>query len=98
MGAWTLKITPAAAAWIAMTVIASAGPLTSEADVPTGDVWITPDAPRPSLPQGAQNTPVRQLPTGDFWPADDATIRAADTPAPPRGAFAREEGGAGSVK
>ena len=93
MCAWSPKITPAAAAWIAMTVIALAGPLTSEADVPAGDVWITPDAPRPPLPQGAQNTPVRQLPTGDFWPADDATIRAADTPAPPRGALAHEEGG-----
>ena len=97
MGAWSLRITPAAAAWIAMTVVASAGPLTSEADAPTGDVWITPDVPRPSLPLATQNTPVRQLPTGDFWPADDSAIRTADTPAPARGAMARE-GVAGGVK
>ena len=97
MCAWSAKITPAAAVWIAMTVVASAGPLTRDAAGPTGDVWITPDAPWPSLPQAAQNTPVRQLPTGDFWPADDSAIRTADTPAAPKGALAEGTTG-GDIK
>jgi hypothetical protein len=90
MSPWSLKIAPAAAAWIAMTVIAAAAPIASEAETPTGDVWITPDAPA-SASQAAQAAPAyRQLPTGDFWPAEDATTRTADAPAPPRDAVARE--------
>ena len=45
MSSWSLKIAPAAAAWIAMALVASAGPIASETDTPTGDVWITPEAP-----------------------------------------------------
>jgi hypothetical protein len=99
MWTWSFKVSPAAAAWIAMTLIASAGPLTSEADVPTGDVWITPDAPRASPPQAAQNAPVyRQLPTGDFWPAEAGAIRSADAPAPAKDALAREDSATGAIK
>ena len=87
---WPLKLAPAAAAWIAMTLVAAAGPITSEAETPTGDVWITPDAPT-SASHAAQAAPVyRQLPTGDFWPAEDATTRTADAPALSRGALVRE--------
>jgi hypothetical protein len=80
----------AAAAWLAMTTLVAAEPVT--ADTPMGDVWVTQDALRPLPAQAAQNVPGRRLlPTGDFWPAEDATIRAADTPAPPKDALAQEK-------
>ena len=73
---WTLKIAPAAAAWIAMTLVASAAPLASEAETPTGDVWITPHAPSTAPSQTAQRTPLQQpLPTGDFWAAEGDSSR-----------------------
>jgi hypothetical protein len=91
MSPWSLKIAPAAAAWIAMTVIAAAAPIASEAETPTGDGQISPDAASRSRAHAAQRAPLyRQLPTGDFWPAEDATTRTADAPAPPRDAVARE--------
>jgi hypothetical protein len=94
---WHFKLAAAAAACIATAAIAAAQPVPTAADAPTGDVWVTPAAPIPFAAQ-AQRTPVyRQLPTGDFWPADDA-IRAADTPALPRDALAREESATGGVK
>jgi hypothetical protein len=81
---WSLRIAPTAAAWIAMTLVASAAPLTTDVEIPTGDVWITPQAPGATPPQIAQRAPAqRALPTGDFWPADDDTTVAA-APAPPR--------------
>ena len=93
MSSWSLKIAPAAAAWIAMTLIATTGPIASEVETPTGDVWITPDAPAAAPSQTAQQNPAqRQLPTGDFWPADDGATRAADAPALPRGQSASREG------
>jgi hypothetical protein len=96
---WRLKFAPAAAAWIAMTLVAAAGPITSQTETPTGDVWITPDAPTPSASHTAQAAPVyRQLPTGDFWPAEDATTRTANIPALPRDALAREGTASGGVK
>lgn len=80
-----LKLAPAVAAWMAMTLVASAAPLTSEVEIPTGDVWITPEAPTPTPAQTARRTPVqRQLPTGDFWPAEEDTTRSAEAPALPR--------------
>jgi hypothetical protein len=89
----------AAAAWIATAAIAAAQPMPTAADTPTGDVWVTPDAPTPLPAQTAQRTPVyRQLPTGDFWPAEGDATRAADAPAPPRDALAREESGSGGGK
>jgi len=92
MSSWFLKIAPAAAAWIAMTLIASAGPIASETDTPTGDVWITPEAPIASPAQTAQRAPLhRSLPTGDFWPTDDGATRAADAPALPRDQSAARE-------
>ena len=92
MSSWSLKIAPAAAAWIAMTLIATAGPLASEINTPTGDVWITPEAPAATPAQTAQQNPAhRQLPTGDFWPADDGATRAADVPALPRDQSASRE-------
>ena len=95
MFSWPLKISPAAAAWLAMTVIASAAPLASEAAPPTGDVWITPEAPAAAPSQTAQHAPARRpLPTGDFWPAEDGATRAADAPALPRDQSASREDGA----
>jgi len=92
-----LKLVAAAAAWLAMTAIAATEPKATPVDTPTGDVWITPDAPRPVPSQAAQNAPARRaLPTGDFWPAESGTTRAADAPAPPKDAVASEE--SGSVK
>lgn len=93
-------IAAAAAAWTAMTVIAAAEPPAERADMPTGDVWVMPDAPGYSPAQAAQNTPVhRLLPTGDFWPADDAVTRAADVPAPPQPTkSAREDATTGAFK
>jgi hypothetical protein len=95
-----LKIPSAAAVWIAMTLLASAGPLTSEVDIPTGDVWITPEAPHPAPAQTARRTTVqRPMPTGDFWPADDDATRTAETPALPRDQSAsREDVATGGVK
>jgi len=92
---WSLKIALATAAWIAMTLVASAGPLTREAEIPTGDVWITPEAPHPAPAQTARRTPVqRPMPTGDFWPADDDATRTAEAPAPPHDqSAAREDDG-----
>jgi hypothetical protein len=88
---WHLKLAPAAAAWIAMTLVAAAGPITSQAETPTGDVWITPDSPNPAAAHAAQAAPIyRQLPTGDFWPAENVTTRTADAPSLPRDALARE--------
>jgi hypothetical protein len=83
-----------------MTLIAAAGPITSETDTPTGDVWIAPEAPAASPSQTAQRNPAqRQLPIGDFWPAEDGAIRAADTPALPRDQSAsREDGATAAVK
>ena len=52
------------------------------ADMPTRDVWVTPDVAGPSSSHAPQRTPLRQLPTGDFWPAEEAVNRAADAPAP----------------
>ena len=85
MSSWPLKIAAAAVAWIAMTLLASAAPLTRDVDTPTGDVWIT-QAPSAAPAQTAHRTPVqRPLPTGDFWPPDDEeATRAADAPALPR--------------
>ena len=98
MSTRNLKLAAAAAAWIAMAAIAAAQPMPTATDTPTGDVWVTPDTPTPLTAQ-AQRTPVyRQLPTGDFWPAEGDAIRAADAPAPPRDALAREEGSTGGVK
>jgi len=100
MSTWSVKIAPAAAAWIAMTLIAAAGPITSETDTQTGDVWITPEAPAASPSQTAQRAPAqRSLPIGDFWPAEDGATRAADAPALPRGqSAAREDGATGAVE
>jgi hypothetical protein len=100
MSTRNLKLAAAAAAWIAMTAMVAAQPMPTAADTPTGDVWVTPDAPTPTpLTAQAQRTPVyRQLPTGDFWPAEGDATRAADTPAPPRDALAREQSATGGVK
>jgi hypothetical protein len=93
-----LKLAAAAAAWLALTALATAEPAPS-ADTPTGDVWVTRDAPRPLPPQAAQITPARRpLPTGDFWPAEDGATRTADAPAPPKDAVAREESGIAGAK
>ena len=98
MSTRNLKLAAAAAAWIAMAALAAAQLKPTAADTPTGDVWGTPDAPTPLTAQ-AQRTPVyRQLPTGDFWPAAGDATRAADTPAPPRDALAREQSATGGVK
>ena len=77
------------------TLVATAGPLTSEVEIPTGDVWITPEAPHPAPAQIARRTPVpRPLPTGDIWPADDEATRTAEAPALPRDqSAAREDDG-----
>ena len=91
---WSLKIAPAAA-WIAMSLVASAAPLTSDIEIPTGDVWITPEAPNPTPAQTAQRTPEpRQLPTGDFWPAEEEAAQAAEAPPLPRDQSASREDGA----
>lgn len=85
-------IAAAAAAWIAMTFPAAAEPPARQADIPSGDVWVTPDAPRVVPSQAARNEPdYRQLPTGDFWPAEETVTRAAETPAPPLKKSAWEE-------
>jgi hypothetical protein len=82
----------AAAAWMAMAALAAAEPPRTSADMPTGDVWVTQDAPRPLPPQAAQNIAAdRPLPTGDVWPAEESLTRAADAPAPPRGRPAPRE-------
>ena len=92
-------IAAAAAAWIATTFVAAAEPAARQADMPTGDVWVVPNAPGPSPAQAAQNTPAyQQLPTGDFWPADDAVTRAANVPAPPPARSAREDVASGLIK
>jgi hypothetical protein len=99
---WSLKIAPAAAAWIALTLVASAAPLASEVESPTGDVWITPQTPNAAPAQTAQRALLqRQLPTGDFWPAEDDATRAADAPAlplPRDQSAARENDATGGVK
>ena len=93
-----IKLTAAAAAWLAMAVFAAAGPAIT-ADTPTGDVWITHDAPGPLPSQAAQNAPLRQpLPTGDFWPAEDGVTRTGDAPAPPKDALVQEEAAASGMK
>jgi hypothetical protein len=75
-----------------MTFPAAAEPAGRQADIPSGDVWVTPDAPRAVPPQAARNEPdYRQLPTGDFWPAEETVTRAAETPAPQPKRSAREE-------
>jgi len=92
MRAWPLRFSPAAAAWIAMTLVASTAPLASEVEIPTGDVWITPQAPSVAPAQTARRTPgQRPLPTGDFWPADDEATRVAEAPALPRDQSASRE-------
>ena len=98
---WSLRIAPAAAAWIAMTLIASAAPLTSGVDITTGDVWITTQAPSAAPAQTAQRSSAQPaLPTGDSWPAeDDTTITAAEAPAPPHDqSAARDEVARSGVK
>jgi hypothetical protein len=86
-----------AAAWLATTTLAAAEPVT--ADMPTGDVWVTQDAPRLLPGDAAHNVPARSpLPTGDFWPAEDGATRTADAPAPPKDALAREETATGGMK
>jgi hypothetical protein len=85
-----LKLAATVAAWLATAALAAAEPATT-ADTPTGDVWVTQDAPRPLPPQAAQNAPLRRLlPTGDFWPVDDGATRTADAPVPLKDASALE--------
>jgi hypothetical protein len=89
MSSRRLKLAATAAAWLATAAFAAAEPATT-AHTPTGDVWMTQDAPRPLPSQAAQNAPLRRpLPTGDFWPVDDGATRTADVPAPLKGTLAR---------
>jgi hypothetical protein len=84
-----------------MTVAAAAEPVATPVDMPTGDVWMTPNAPSP-LPRGAvgqAGSVNAQLPIGDVWPAEGGMTRAAQDPAPPQEqAAGREEIATGSVK
>ena len=95
-----LRIAAAAAVWMALTALAAAEPETTWVDMPTGDVWVTQDAPRPLPPQVAQKAPAdRPLPSGDVWLAEESLTRAAEAPASPRTHSAtREEIAAESVK
>lgn len=89
---WPLKIAPVAAACVAMTLVTSAASLASDLDIPTGDVWVTQQAPNVAPVQTARRAPVqRPLPTGDFWPADEDATRAAEAPALPRDQSAARE-------
>jgi len=98
MSSSRLTLPAVAAGWLAITTLVAAEPATI-ADMPTGDVWVTPDATLASPPVAAQNAPGRRvLPTGDFWPADEGATRIANTPAPPKDALAREEAAAGKMK
>jgi len=98
MSSSRLTLAAVAAGWLAITTLVAAEPVTT-ADTPTGDVWVTSDAPRASPPVAAQNAPGRRvLPTGDFWPPDEGATRIADTPAPPKDALAREETAVGKMK
>jgi hypothetical protein len=93
-------IASVAAAWLTMTAVAAAEPAVTPADVPTGDVWMTPGASA-SLPPGTgqAGSVNAQLPIGDVWLADDGVSRAAEAPAPPqRETSAREEIAAGGIK
>jgi hypothetical protein len=98
MSSQSLTLAAAATGWLAITTLVAAQPVTT-ADTPTGDVWVTPDAPRATPPVTAQNAPGRRvLPTGDFWPTNEGATRIADTPAPPKDALAREEAAAAKMK
>jgi hypothetical protein len=98
MSSWPLKIAAAAAAWIAISLVASAAPLTNEVETPTGDVWITQASSVPPT-QTARRAPLqRQSPTGDFWPAEDDATRAAEAPAPRDQSAAREDEGTVGLK
>lgn len=91
-----LKLAATTVAWLAMATFAATEPATSP-DAPSGDVWITPDAPYPPPPQAAQNSPLRpSLPSGDFWPAAEGGTRTADAPAPAPDTKAKREEVAGT--
>jgi hypothetical protein len=80
-----------------MTVAAAAEPVATPVDMPTGDVWMTPNAPSPFPPGAGQAGSVNpQLPIGDVWLAEGGTTRGAQNP--PQQAAGREEIAAGSVK
>ena len=98
MSARHARIAAAVAGVIGMAAIASAEPA-NQAEMPLGDVWVTPDGPGPLPSHAAQNTPTRQLPIGDFWPTEDDLRRAADVPAPAQPTkSARENSATGSME
>ena len=83
---WHCRIAAAAVGWIALTLVAVAQSGTGHQDVPSGDVWITPNKSR-SIPRDAvgQTTPnSSEIPTGDVWLAPDGVARTAQPKAPPQ--------------
>jgi hypothetical protein len=94
------RIASIAAAWLTMTAVAAAEPVLTPADMPTGDVWMTPGAAAPLPPGTSEGASANALPPiGDVWLADDGVSRAAEAPVPPpRETSAREEIAAGGIK
>ena len=75
-----LKIAPAAAAGIAMSLNAAAARLASDAETPTGEVWVTPLEPSAAPARTVQRTPAQRLwPTGDGWAAAGTVFSSKGT-------------------
>jgi hypothetical protein len=76
MSSWRSIVGSAAASWIALTVAATAQSK-DEWQLPTGDVWITPDHPYLFHAQPKPKTSPIGTAIGDVWMAPDQDERSA---------------------
>ena len=76
MSSWRSIVGSAAAGWIALTVAAIAQSK-DDPQLPTGDVWITPDHPYLFYLQPKAKTPIAGMALGDVWVVPDQDERSA---------------------
>jgi hypothetical protein len=76
MSSWRSIVASAAASWIALTVAAIAQSK-DDRQMPTGDVWITPEHPYLFYLQPKAKTPIAGTALGDVWVVPDQDERSA---------------------
>jgi hypothetical protein len=75
MSSWRSIVGLAAASWIVLTAPAVAQ--SKDYQLPTGDVWITPDHPYLFYLQPKAKTPNTGMALGDVWVVPDQDERSA---------------------
>ncbi len=76
MSNWRSIVGSAVAGWIALTVAAIAQSKDNQ-QLPTGDVWITPEHPYLFYLQPKAKTPIVGMVLGDVWVVPDQDERGA---------------------